>query len=975
GRPLFEGATATIPEGHKVGLVGRNGAGKTTLTLDWALRRWQQDARPLPLVVNLGAAPRARDVEALLLEAAGLEDTPRARAGLRLLVRRGALVPSLDGLDELATRSQRDEVNAALRSIIELIDHGGHLLLASSEQLYARSTELTEVVKETLAAAGLPQVGARGIHVQPFTPAQVESVVRRVHGERPDTDQLLRKLSDTYDLQDLVSRPLLLGMVLETVDELDPEARVASADVYEAYLERWLDETHADEPGALTDVHKTTLAEALADQLWRTGAPACELAALKASVMSLLATEQLAAVPEEDAARSLQGAAFFVREDGDRYRFTHESFLEFFLARGLLRGLVERPAEVLDTRPLSPEVLTFVHELLRRAGGDPRRSQALRSLHRWLVDERGALPDDDPQLAATAPAAANALRLLISLAERAGDRAGFVPPRADLRRVSLPGVTLRDASLVGVRLDHAQLDGSRLEGVDLSGASLAGASLRASRWERSSLAGARAHAADFTIASVDACDLTGADFTGARFVQSTWTSCDWTNVNTSGARTTAWAVLPIREEYATLPSTTPAPEPSPRAVELAASQLPAARGPWRAYEEVDEEGIEEAIEEEREAERGDDERPAPAAPDPPVLRSPPRKRVIAKAAAPLVRNPFLPGAPLTGVAELPGRRDIINELQTLIDIGNPALLKGARRSGKSSILSFVAAAHRDRRLVYPRSLERHEPRSADDLARILDGDLARADDPAEALRAAWARIEGEPPLVLLDEIGKLHAADDSLFTWLRSVGQEGLVRVIVAGSHADWAAVIRQANRTPGSSFGNDYRVVELGPLPDDDALRFLVETAPPDVPLDRERAARWILEICGGWPLYLQIMGYALVQAARRGDHGPLVDRRALHNLYERELLQNGRGIFEPRWGEITGAAQRVLIDELEAAAREHRRELSAYRDLPRSARRALSGAGLLDAVDGWLFARDRPFFDWLRRYHGELEVRDGDV
>ena len=31
GRILFEAASATVPKGHKVGLIGRNGCGKSTL--------------------------------------------------------------------------------------------------------------------------------------------------------------------------------------------------------------------------------------------------------------------------------------------------------------------------------------------------------------------------------------------------------------------------------------------------------------------------------------------------------------------------------------------------------------------------------------------------------------------------------------------------------------------------------------------------------------------------------------------------------------------------------------------------------------------------------------------------------------------------------------------------------------------------------------------------------------------------------
>ena len=52
GRPLFEGASATIPTGHKVGLVGRNGIGKTTL---FRLIRGELSLETGDIRVNRGA--------------------------------------------------------------------------------------------------------------------------------------------------------------------------------------------------------------------------------------------------------------------------------------------------------------------------------------------------------------------------------------------------------------------------------------------------------------------------------------------------------------------------------------------------------------------------------------------------------------------------------------------------------------------------------------------------------------------------------------------------------------------------------------------------------------------------------------------------------------------------------------------------------------------------------------------------------
>ncbi|MEO1176708.1 MAG: ABC-F family ATP-binding cassette domain-containing protein [Pseudomonadota bacterium] len=80
GRPLFEGASATIPAGHKVGLVGRNGTGKTTLfRLIRGELALESGAISLPKGARIGGvAQEAPSSDVSLLDTVLAADTERA---------------------------------------------------------------------------------------------------------------------------------------------------------------------------------------------------------------------------------------------------------------------------------------------------------------------------------------------------------------------------------------------------------------------------------------------------------------------------------------------------------------------------------------------------------------------------------------------------------------------------------------------------------------------------------------------------------------------------------------------------------------------------------------------------------------------------------------------------------------------------------------------------------------------------------
>lgn len=532
-------------------VLGEFGSGKSTALAHWVSERWEQGRFPRIILVDLIRSASGEDAEGLLLDAVGLERSPRFRAALNILTRRRLLIPCFDGFDEMATRLDDSVLTGELTRLLATAAGGGKVLVSSRDHYFATQGQLRTTIAEAMTRALGTSATARRIILQQFTDVQVKRLIRQILQNNPrKAEETLERIARIHDLQDLARRPLLLGMVLQTLDQLGSE-KVGRADLYKAYLQQWLDRTPSKASQLrLRPEAKILFAEALAAQLWSSGTPSCPWEELKQSVKAQLVPHFQDTQPLSAAMLDIQGSAFFVHEGEGHYRFAHKSFLEYFLARGLVHTPLVQLVGALETRPLTREVAEFVGEILQQEG-EQRTEEVVQSLQRML----GTSPLREREVSLRV--AENALRLLLGLSLRdRGRRREWIPRGADLRDVSLERENLRFASLVEARLDRARLAGADLSYANLSGASLKGASLVGARLDWANLQRVSARQADFTHVEADWTSLDWADLSGETVLrQSMWVRCRWDQARLSGADGLAWcapgAIPPQRQSLST----------------------------------------------------------------------------------------------------------------------------------------------------------------------------------------------------------------------------------------------------------------------------------------------------------------------------------------------------------------------------------------------------------------------------------------
>jgi RNA polymerase sigma factor (sigma-70 family) len=489
------------PQSNHLTVLGDAGTGKTFLTLVLTHRlaeRYLSDPVkfPLPIRIDLRNADRLIKLEGLILTHLAEQGLSGVSFDVLMhVLTRGGIVLILDGFDEMAARVTPSILANNFEELARGAKGLGKVIVTSRTEYFKSRTEVEEVVlgagqtvddsARELFFEVIARKGFRMAYLRPFEASQIEAYVRNVGGE--NWTKAMEKIRRTYNLLELSQRPLLLEMIVKTIDRLK-DAEVNRATLYRVYTGAWVQREQWR--GVLTSTEKMEFVKTLAVSLWTTKANTIHYSDLTTYIAESLAKKIREPQHLAEFDNHIRTAAFLVRDDHGHYGFAHKSFKEYFLADYIANKLRSLAVDVLRMPSLSLEIVGFLADMIDEPAVRSSLEAVLRGGYVEQVSENAVL-------------CLYGLQRFRRVAEGLPFKGIALPegmdlPRAKLGGVSLEGATLRGcnfagAELSGVRfldcdLQNAVLDEARLDSADLTRADLSDVSARGAVMTRAVLA-------------------------------------------------------------------------------------------------------------------------------------------------------------------------------------------------------------------------------------------------------------------------------------------------------------------------------------------------------------------------------------------------------------------------------------------------------------------------------------------------------
>lgn len=396
GRDALRAAVAwATGEGAPLALViGDDGAGKTSFTRRLAYELVDQAARdpqvPLPLLVSLRQAGAGVTLEDLiqrhLREAIGWHGNPEA---VLHLVRAGRVVLLLDGFDELTGISSSvgalEQLWLLARPImLPSLAPAGNRVLITCRTRFLREHASTPGATEG-GRGDLPAIAAlldpTTIELAPFDPPQIARFLENKLGPRAAAPALAA-IRRNERASTLAQRPLFLSIMAEDTSSLDgTDDDVTTARLCQHRVEAWV--ARGAPTAVLSADQRAKLIEWFAAEVWQLTdqeLPHELLAGILRKAGGALG--ELATAPID---HELRTAPFLARSAEGSYRFVHQLYLSYCVARHLANQAARGP-DALGLALATERIPSGVVEMFVEIAAERARRGPVESALRAILD-------------------------------------------------------------------------------------------------------------------------------------------------------------------------------------------------------------------------------------------------------------------------------------------------------------------------------------------------------------------------------------------------------------------------------------------------------------------------------------------------------------------------------------------------------------------------------------------------------------
>jgi len=325
------------------------------------------------------------------------------------LLKEGRFLLLLDGFDEMGQRIDSKVRFENFENLIPIISASPKTILTCRPAYFVSDDELFSIVKhysndfapghhdpnlsEKLSGYGdfIKQArhwsssdekfsisGTDSVTILPFTKNDVVQYVtnyfsckRIKSGPINSAKEILKRIKQTYDLQDLSKRPILLNLIVETLPLIPRMKEASPSIIYNEYTLAWM--CHDYGKGRVRKLipieDKKQFMNQLAWQMYDNNSLKFHYKELLPHLSDFFKQSDIL---EEFIASDIQACSFLERDALGFFKFSHKSFMEFFCGKYLYSALLKDNLNDFIDQSLSDEICFFLGDLIHDSGELPK---------------------------------------------------------------------------------------------------------------------------------------------------------------------------------------------------------------------------------------------------------------------------------------------------------------------------------------------------------------------------------------------------------------------------------------------------------------------------------------------------------------------------------------------------------------------------------------------------------------------------